>query len=48
MKLDDFAYAVAQKVFHELEHTHHYVVPEPIQKAILARVREQMGALIQK
>jgi hypothetical protein len=48
MKLEDFAYAVAQHVFHELEHTHHYVVPEPIQKAILARLREQTGALIKK
>jgi hypothetical protein len=48
MKLEDLAYAVAQQVFHELEHTHHYVVPESIQRAVLARVREQLGSLIKK
>jgi hypothetical protein len=48
MKLEDFAYAVVQKVFWELEHTHHFVVPEPERKAILAKVGEQLSTLIGK
>lgn len=46
MKLEDLAYAIAQKVFSELEHTHHYVVPEEVQKAVIARVREHLATLI--
>lgn len=46
MKLEDLAYAVAQKVFWELEHTHHFVVPEAIQKAVVSKVREQLASLI--
>lgn len=46
MKLEDLAYAIAQKVFWELEHTHHFVVPEPIRKEILAAVRAQLNSLI--
>ena len=46
MKLEDLAYAIAQKVFHELEHRHHFVVPEAIRKAVLQAVREQLHSLI--
>jgi hypothetical protein len=46
MKLEDLAYAIAQKVFWELEHTHHFVVPEPIRKEVLATVRSQLNSLI--
>lgn len=46
MKLEDLAYAIVQKVFWELEHTHHFNVPEAIRKAILATVRAQLGSLI--
>ena len=48
MKLDDFAYAIAQKVFRELVHTHHIVISEPIEKAVLAKVREELSTLIKK
>lgn len=46
MKLEDLAYAIAQKVFWELEHTHHFVVPAPIQKDVLAKVQQQLNSLI--
>ncbi len=46
MKLEDFAFAVAQKVFYELEHTHHFAVPEAIQKMVIARIQEQLGTII--
>jgi hypothetical protein len=46
MKLEDLAYSIAQKVFWELEHTHHFVVPADIQKDVLAKVRQQLNALI--
>ncbi|MBP7427897.1 MAG: hypothetical protein KBC05_00620 [Candidatus Hydrogenedentes bacterium] len=46
MKLEDLAYAIAQKVFWELEHTHHFVVPENIRKDILAAIRAQLNSLI--
>lgn len=46
MKLEDLAFAIAQKIFWELEHRHHFVVPDAIQKAVIAKVREDMGELI--
>ena len=46
MKLEDLAYAVAQKVFAELEHTHHFVVPEKIQKQVIEKVQGELGSLI--
>lgn len=46
MKLEDLAYAIARKVFWELEHTHHFVVPENIRKEILATVRSDLPSLI--
>jgi len=46
MKLEDLAYAITQKVFSELEHTHHFVVPEKVQKEILEKVQNEIGSLI--
>lgn len=46
MKLEDLAYAIAQKVFAELEHTHHFVVPEKVQKEVLEKIQGQLGTLI--
>lgn len=46
MKLEDLAYAIVQKVFWELEHTHHFVVPAPVQKDVLAKIRGQLGSLV--
>jgi hypothetical protein len=46
MKLDDFAHAVSQAVFHELEHAHHFVVPEKIRKAILEKIRKEHASLV--
>jgi len=46
LKLEDFAYAVAQKVLHELEHTHHFKVPDAIRKAILEQVKKDLNTLV--
>jgi len=46
MKLEDLAYAIAQKVFSELEHAHHFVVPEKVQKEIIEKVQSEIGSLI--
>lgn len=46
MKIEDFAYAVVQKVFWELEHHHHFNVPEPIRKKIQESIRGQINDLI--
>ena len=46
MKLEDLAHAIMQKIFWELEHTHHFAVPESIRKAIMATVRKDLGSLI--
>lgn len=46
MKLEDLAYAIAQKVLWELEHTHHFAIPEAVQKAVVAKVRENLASII--
>ncbi len=46
MKLEDLAHAIMQKIFWELEHTHHLVVPENIRKAVMATVHKDLGSLI--
>ena len=46
MKLQDFAFAIAQKVFQELEHTHHYAVPEQMKKDILEKIQKEHGQLV--
>jgi hypothetical protein len=47
MKLDDFAHAVVKKVFHELEHTHHFKVPPAIREAVLKKIKEDLSTLIE-
>ena len=46
MKLEDLAYAIAQYVFSELEHTHHFVVPEKTRKAVAEKVQENLDSLM--
>jgi hypothetical protein len=46
MKLEDLAYAIVKKVFHELEHAHHFVVPAPIQQAVVDQVRKNLNSLV--
>ncbi len=46
MKLEDLAYTIVQKVFWELEHTHHYAVPEPVEKAVIQKIRQELSSLI--
>lgn len=46
MKLEDFVYAVLQKAFSELEHHHHFVVPEPMQKAVIAKVQSEISEIV--
>ena len=47
MKLENMAYAVVQKTFWELEHNHHYIVPQEIQKSILESITDNLDELIQ-
>jgi hypothetical protein len=46
MKLDDLAFAIVQKVFSELEHAHHFVVPDHVQKAVIQKIKQELNALI--
>lgn len=46
MKLEDFVYAVLQRAFSDLEHRHHFVVPEPMQKAVIAKVQSEISEII--
>ncbi|MBU0677623.1 MAG: hypothetical protein KJ626_05870 [Verrucomicrobia bacterium] len=46
MKLEDLAYAIAQKVLYELEHTHHFIVPKDIGKKVIETVKKDLPALI--
>ncbi len=46
MKLEDFVYNIVQKVFWELEHTHHFVIPEHIRKNVIEKLRAETDTLI--
>ncbi len=46
MKLEDLAYAIAQRVFRELEHTHHFAVPEEIRKKVSEKIRADLDQLV--
>jgi hypothetical protein len=46
MKLEDLAYAITLKVFDELEHKHHYVVPKDIQKKVIEAAKKDLDQLI--
>jgi hypothetical protein len=46
MKLEDFAYGIAKKIFEELEHKHHFKVPEAIQAEILKKVKTDLNSFM--
>lgn len=46
MKLEDFVYSVVQKVFWELEHIHHFVIPESVRKQVIEKIRAELDTLI--
>lgn len=46
MKLDDLAFAITRKVFHELTHAHHFTVPQDIQDAVLQKIKDELDTLI--
>jgi hypothetical protein len=46
MKLEDLAFAIAQRVFWELEHTHHFVVPEKICKAVTEKIQQDLDSIV--
>jgi hypothetical protein len=46
MKLEDFAHGVARKIFYELAHKHHFVVPEQIQEAVINTVKKDLDSVI--
>ncbi len=46
MKLEDFAYAVAEKVFADLTHKHHFEVPADVRKEVLETVKREYTELV--
>lgn len=46
MKIEDFGHSVALHVFEVLAREHSYIVPEQIRKAVLERVKADLGKLI--
>lgn len=46
MKLEDFAYGIAKKIFEQLEREHHFKVPEAIQAEILKKVKSDLNSFI--
>ena len=42
MKLENLAYAIAERVFSELEHKHHFMVPEKIRKEVAESVQKKL------
>jgi hypothetical protein len=48
MKLEDFVYSIVQRVFWELEHGHHFVIPEAVRKKVLEKIRSDLDNLIKE
>lgn len=46
MKLEDLAFSIVRYVFSELEHTHHYVVPEKTKRDIAEKVQKNLDSLM--
>lgn len=46
MKLEDFAFAIVQYVFTEMERTHHFAVPELVRKAVTEKVKADLDTLV--
>lgn len=46
MKLEDFAYAVAEEVLKSLETDHHYKVPDHIRKEIVEKVMRDIDNIV--
>lgn len=48
MKVQDFAYRVAERVIELLEETQHYKIPEELRKTVLGKVQSELDDLIKK
>ena len=48
MKVQDFAYQVAMRTIELLEATQHYKIPEELRKDVLAKIQDELDALIAK
>ena len=46
MKLEDFAYAVAEEVLKLLETDHHYKVPDHVRKEIIDKVMSDIDRIV--
>ncbi len=46
MKFEDFIYEVVKNVFYELQHTHHYTVPEEIKEQVLEKMKARVNEFI--
>ena len=48
MKVQDFAYNVANRTIALLEETQHYKIPEELRKDVLAKIQAEMGDIIKR
>ncbi len=48
MKVQDFAYQVADRTMELLETQQHYKIPDETRKQILAKIRAELNELIKK
>ena len=48
MKVQDFAYQVTMRTLELLEATQHYKIPEELRKDVLAKIQDELDALIAK
>ena len=46
MKLEDFAYSVADRTLRLLENEHHYKVPDHVRKEIFERIAGEIDGLV--
>jgi len=46
MKLEDFAYSVADRTLRLLENEHHYKVPDHVRKEIFERIAREIDGLV--
>ena len=48
MKIQDFAYQIAQRTIALLEETQHYKIPEELRKDVLAKIQVEIDDIIKK
>lgn len=48
MKIQDFAYQIAQRTIALLEETQHYKIPEELRKEVLAKIQVEIDDILKK